>query len=146
MRESEETGRSAGIMQERQPWRTTFLKPPSPAKVRRLRRFDRFPGSELDCSTQLRGSAGLTPASPIESAATLRRERRLSISRVGGHCLMIQEGFSQRGITRARVEPDAEKRRAKGRVIEFAAFAPVVKKECLVVRRAKDDYLIARLH
>src|SRR5277367_7134792 len=56
---------------------------------------------------------------------------------------MIQQGPPQRGVVRARVEPDAEKRRAESGIGNLAALNPVVEKGSLVVRCAESDDLVA---
>jgi len=55
-----EQDRSAWIALWWQWLRTTFLKPPSPAKVHRLDSFDRSPDSERRCAPY---SCGAVPAS-----------------------------------------------------------------------------------
>src|SRR5208283_501533 len=56
---------------------------------------------------------------------------------------MIQQGLPQRGIFRARVEPDAEKRRAESGIGDLAALNAVVEKGGLVIWRAECDDLVA---
>src|SRR5271155_6198285 len=59
---------------------------------------------------------------------------------------MIQQGLPQRGILRARVEPDAEERRAESWIGNLAALNAVVEKGGLVVRCAECDDLVAFFH